>query len=205
MVDYSTTVKNYLSNNGLSLKKLLALIRHVEEVEQDHDALNDALMLKECFEGLPTLEKPAAEIKPISQKQPNDAFQKAYDAIIAADGKLEAVRLQGRSFTMSDMNYMKDLRVNVWGPQAKAETISGDATEANYAVKMTRIRTGEVKYFSAPWVAAMFVNGYILRTRSPKEGKSINTTMKEMGRNPNNFCGYRCEIKMPIEVNEEGE
>ena len=205
MVDYSTTVKSYLSNNGLSLKKLLALIRHVEEVEQNHDALNDALMLKECFEGLPTLEKPAAEIKPISQKKPNDAFQKAYEAIIAVDGKLEAIKLQGRSFTKADNDYMKDLRVNVWGAQAKAETISGDATEENHMVKMTKIRTGEVKYFSSPWVAAMFVNAYILRTRSCKEGKAINTTMKEMGRNPNNFCGYRCEIKMPIEANEEGE
>lgn len=199
MVDYSNTVKSYLSTNGLALRKLVALIRQVEEVEQEHDALKDAMMLKECFEGLDTLEKPAAEIKPISQKKPNDEFQKAYDAIIAVDGKLEAIKLQGRSFIKADHDYMRDLRVNVWGAQAKIETIFGDATEENYVVKMTKIRTGEVKYFSSPWVAAMFVNAYILRTRSCKEGKAINTTMKEMGRNPNNFCGYRCEIKMPIE------
>ena len=202
MVDYSNTVKSYLSSNGLSLKKLLALVRHVEEVNQDHDALNDALMLKECFEGLPTLERSAAEIKPISQKKPNDEFQKAYDAIVAADGKLEPLRLQGRSFTKDDNDYMKSLRTEVWGTQSKAEDISGDATADEYMVKMTKIRTGEIKYFSSPWVAAMFVNAYILRTRSCKEGKAINTTMKEMGRNPNNFCGYRCEIKMPIEKGE---
>jgi DNA polymerase III epsilon subunit-like protein len=194
MVDYSTTVKNYLSTNGLSLKKLVALIRHVEEVEQDHDALNDAMMLKECFEGLDSLDKPVYSDLPKTKKQSkNKAFEEAYQRLIDENGLLEPVRLQGHDFTEADKKYLKDLRCTSWG-QVPAETISGDADETNYGVKLTHIKTGAVKYFSTPWVAAMFFNAYILKARSSKQPKVLNTTMKEMGRNPNNFAGYRCEI-----------
>ena len=205
LVDYSNTVKNYLSTRGLALKKLVALIRHVDEIEQKHDALDDALMLKECFEGLDTLDKgflatPPA-VKPTEVANCNSAFQVAYQQMIDENGLLTPVKMQGVNLTAEDKHYLKTLRCATW-EKMSADEVPGDATEENYAVKMTHIKKGHVKYFSTPTVAAMFLNGYILKSRSPKETKALNSTMKEMGRNPNNFCGYRCELKN-IEANEE--
>lgn len=192
LVDYSETVKRHLATCGLSLKKLVALIRHVDEVEQNHDALNDAMMLKECFDGLNTL---SPEVVPVKQTNSNNSkFVLAYEQMIAENGELTPIKVVGRTYTIAEKTYMRKLRLETWG-QVKAEEITGDADETNYAVKLTHIRTGAVKYFSEMWVAAMFFNGYILKTRSPKQDKAINATMKEFARNPNNFCGYRCEIK----------
>lgn len=196
LVDYSNTVKNYLSTRGLSLKKLVALIRHVDEVEQNHNALDDAMMLKECFEGLDTLEKPAPTVTMKEPAKCNTEFQKAYQQMVDENGLLTPIKMQGVTLTQQDKAYLKKLRCETWG-QIPAEEVPGDATEENYVVKLTHIKKGFVKYFSTPTVAAMFLNGYILKSRSPKETKALNDTMKEMGRNPNNFCGYRCEFKFP--------
>lgn len=209
LIDYSATVKSYLSTRGLALKKLVALIRHVEEVEQKHDALDDAMMLKECYEGLDTLDKDTFMAEPIPTKQLdvtkcNTAFQDAYHQLVNENGELTPVKMQGRGYTTAEKDYLKHLRMDVWG-QVKAEDISGDCSDKDWQVKLTHIRTGAVKYFTAPWVAAMFFNGYILKSRSPKDSKSLNTTMKEMARNPNNFCGYRCEIIFENKEVKEGE
>ena len=206
MVDYSAVVKNHLATCGLSLKKLVALIRHVDDVEQKHDALDDAMMLKECYEGLGTISKDEFQsIRQVEVTKCNTAFQEAYNQIIDENGKLSPVRMSGRNFTVEDKTYLKNLRMNVWGHQAKVETITGDASEDDWQVKLTHIRTGDVKYFTAPWVAAMFFNGYILNGRSPKDSKSLNGTMKEMANNPNNFCGYRCELSFKNKEVKEGE
>lgn len=103
LVDYSAVVKTYLSTRGLSLKKLVALIRHVDEVEQNHDALDDAMMLKECYEGLTTLDKDAfmSELTPVRQTEItkcNTAFQEAYDKLIDENGKLTPAKLPKHIF-----------------------------------------------------------------------------------------------------------
>ncbi len=203
MVDYSNTVKNYLSVNGLSLKKLVALIRHVEAVEQDHDALADALMLKECFEGLNTLEKPEPVIKPIINKGGHPTFQAAFTQLVNEQGLLQPVKLIGREYSLEEVRYLRKLRLEDWGA-VKAADVTGDANETNWKVKLTHIKTGAVKYFTEPWVAAMFFNGYVLTGRSPKAPKSLNATMKEMAGCPNNFGGYRCELRYEVS-NKEGE
>ena len=207
MVDYSNTVKTYLFNRGLALKKLVALIRHVDEIEQKHDALDDALMLKECFEGLDSLDRsafmPTPAIKTVDNSK-NSEFNQAFQQMVNEQGMLEPVKLQGVDLSVADKNYLKKLRMEVWG-QIPAEEVPGDATEENYMVKMTHIKKGHVKYFSTPTVAAMFLNAYILSSRSCKETKALNNTMKEMGRNPNNFCGYRCELRMNNIETKEGE
>lgn len=207
LVDYSNTVKNYLSARGLALKKLVALIRHVDEIEQKHDALDDALMLKECYDGLDTLDKGLLAAPPViktsNPAKCNSAFQIAYQQMIDENGLLTPIKLQGIDLSPETKQYLKTLRCVTWAKMS-AEEVPGDATEENYAVKLTHIKKGIVKYFSTPTVAAMFLNGYILKSRSPKETKALNNTMKEMGRNPNNFCGYRCEFKMSTtEENKE--
>ena len=207
LIDYSNTVKNYLFNRGLTLKKLVALIRHVDEVEQCHDALDDALMLKECFEGLDTLDRNAFAPIPIIRTvevSKNSEFAQAFQQLVDENGLLEPVKLQGVNLTVQEKDYLKKLRLETWG-QIAAEDVPGDATEENYMVKMTHIKKGLVKYFSTPIVAAMFLNGYILKSRSPKETKALNNTMKEMARNPNNFCGYRCELRINDIETKEGE
>ena len=193
LVDYSAVVKSYLSTKGLSLKKLVALIRHVDEVEQNHDALDDAMMLKECYEGLDTLSKDVLVTMPTPvSKTPNTEFAEAYGKLIDEGGQLPSIKMNGRDFSMDDLNYLKQLRAN-WG-DVKADVIPGDGDAEHWHTKLTHIRTGEVKYFSEPWVAAMFFNRYVLKGRSSKAPKTLNSTMKEMARHPNNFGGYRCEI-----------
>lgn len=199
LVDYSTTVKSYLATQGLSLKKLVALIRHVDTVEQNHDALDDALMLKECYEGLDTLEKPVLVEKPIASVAKNSDFQKAYQKLIDEQGNLTPIKLQGVDISTEERHYLKTLRCDTWG-QIPAEEVPGDATEENYVVKLTHIKKGYIKYFSSLHVAAMFFNEYVLKGRSPKDTKALNTTMKEFARHPNNFGGYRCEIKVEENV-----
>lgn len=197
MVDYSAVVKKYLSTRGLSLKKLVALIRHVDEVEQNHDALDDAMMLKECYEGLDTLNKDILMPEPTPNRQSqymngNSVFAEAYNKLIEEFGELQSVNMSGHIFSMEDRAYLKQLRTD-W-INTKAEDISGDGDSENWKTKLTHIRTGAVKYFSEPWVAAMFFNNRVMTKRSSKEPKAINGTMKEMAKNPNNFGGYRCEI-----------
>ena len=207
LVDYSNTVKSYLFNRGLALKKLVALIRHVDEIEQRHDALDDALMLKECYEGLDTLDRSAFAPTPVVRTvdaSKNSAFNQAFEQLVNEEGKLEPIKLQGVTLTTEDKEYLKKLRCDVWG-QIPAIDVPGDANEENYMVKMTHIKSGVVSYFTTPTVAAMFLNGYILKSRSPKETKALNNTMKEMARNPNNFCGYRCELRMNDVETKEGE
>jgi hypothetical protein len=204
MVDYSTVVKNYFSTHNLALKKLVALVRHVDEVEQCHDALDDALMLKERYEGLHTLDKNSLSTISVSPKKKNTSFEQAYQQPIDEGGMLTPIKLQGRDISQQEKQYMKTLRCETWGGLSVDE-VMGDATEQNYIVKLTHIKKGAVKYFSSLSVAAMFFNTFHLRTRSPKETKALNNTMKEYARNPNNFCGYRCEIKLKEGlVNDDG-
>lgn len=194
LVDYSAVVKSYLSTRGLALKKLVALIRQVDEVEQNHDALDDAMMLKECYEGLNTLDKDslANAPTPIKLAPNNTAFAEAYNKLIEECGQLASIKLPGHIFTQDERVYLKQLRAEWIG--VKAEDVIGDATAENYHTKLTHIRSGAVKYFSEPWVAAMFLNRCVLTGRSSKDPKAINATMKAMANNPNNYGGYRCEI-----------
>lgn len=197
MVDYSAVVKKYLSTRGLSLKKLVALIRHVDEVEQNHDALDDAMMLKECYEGLDTLDKDILMPEPTPIRQSlgancNSAFTEAYNKLIDECGQLQSIKMAGHTFNKEEVDYLKQLRRD-W-VDVKEKDFQGDATAENWNAKLTHIRTGAVKYFTEPWVAAMFLNRYVMTKRSSKDLKALNTTMKEMARNPNNFGGYRCEI-----------
>lgn len=178
LINYAKNVRAYFSSNDISLKKLVALVRHVDEVEQKHDVMDDAMMLKECFDGLNTLDK---SVVPEASRK-------------VVKGDLKPMKLSGVCFTKEQMDYLKNLRTVQWGCGVKADKINGDTTEENWEVKLTHIYTGAVKYFSAPWVAAMFLNGYVRTGRSSKKQSDINKTMKEMASNPNNYSGYRCEI-----------
>lgn len=59
LIDYSSVVKNYLCTNQIALKKVVALIENTDEVEQRHDALEDAEMLRKVVENLQTKCTPA--------------------------------------------------------------------------------------------------------------------------------------------------
>lgn len=151
-------------------------------------------LLVDYSEGLVTLDKDALANAPapIKQASSNNAFNEVYNKLIEEQGKLSSVKMAGRDFTQQDRVYLKQLRTE-WA-NVKAADVSGDATAENYHAKLTHIRTGAVKYFSEPWVAAMFLNRCVLSGRSSKDPKSINATMKAMGVNPNNYGGYRCEF-----------
>lgn len=183
LIDYSITVKSYMSKK-MSLAKVIATIRNIENVDQTHDALDDAMMLKECHEGLTSINVETTTLH-------HGSFEESYRKIIKESGKLEPIILSSRMFSADDEAYLKGLR-REWSGK-KAADICGDCSDKNWHTKLTHIRTGAVKYFTEPWVAAMFINYFVIR-RSSKKLKGVNTTMKEMARNPNNFAGYRCEI-----------
>lgn len=127
-------------------------------------------------------------------------FADAYDELVEKFGLLPSVRMSGHVFTREHLEYLKCLR-RTWGDM-KAIDIPGDGDDEIWRVKLIHIRTGIVKYFTEPWVAAMFFNRYVITARSSKNPKALNITMKEMARNPNDFGGYRCEIIHEIKEEE---
>lgn len=190
LVDFSKTATAHLGIKSISLKNLVTLVRH-EDVVQKHDALDDAVMLKECYEKLDTLEK--ADSKPEPVKIVKNNMLEASAKLIEAFGELPSIKIHGHGFVQWEIDYLKGLR-SKWR-DIKLDDFLGDGTPDNWKAKLTKISTGEVTYFTEPWVAAMFINYYILAKRSSKDLKVVNATMKEMALNPNMFAGYRSEFK----------
>lgn len=52
LIDYAPEVASYLCSGKIALKKVVALIENAEEIEQKHDALEDAEMLRNVVENL---------------------------------------------------------------------------------------------------------------------------------------------------------
>ena len=59
LTDYALEVAKYLCSGRIALKKVVALIEETDEVEQRHDALEDAEMLRKVVENLQTKCTPA--------------------------------------------------------------------------------------------------------------------------------------------------
>lgn len=177
LVDYSTIVKQHLSTNGIALKKLVALIRHIDEVEQKHEALEDAYMLKECFDGLDSiipekLPKKEEPVKIVLEDVPATGF----------------IPMTGSPKVIEKLNALR----SSWGGQ-KRQDVKGNGDENNYVVKMTK-EGFETKYFTSYTAAAVFLLTFHISSKSPKKPSNINETIKQMIKNPN-FCGYIYEFK----------
>lgn len=187
MVDYSPLVKQHLAVKGISLKKLTALVRHVESVEQNHDALDDAYMLKECFEGLGDL---TPEDVPVPASTPAEPGPRATDDLPKLNYKGRQCRTH---ITRATIKTLATVRA-AWASTGNWKNSTGDATEENYAVKMIHNKTGQTLYFSSLPVCATYVSMKLTSTSCTKP-EVLHTRINNILNNPNNYKGFYFEIK----------
>lgn len=168
LIDYSTIVKQYLCTNSIALKKVVALIEDTDEVEQRHDALEDAEMLRKVVENLQTkctpadakklaTMKSAPKVKPQTKKTP--------DIFLSWDG------------------YKK----------FKANTF---ADETNYTIKC--ISNAGVKYFDSINTATLWAIKYVAGGTSPKNPnciKKVQSKIKSAINLGQTYCGFKWEKK----------
>lgn len=167
LVDYSVVVKQYLQTSQIALKKVVALIKDKDEVEQRHDALEDAEMLRTVVENLQTkctsadaeklaTMKSSTKIKPKTKKAP-DIFR-------SWDG-------------------YKKFEANTF------------ANETNYMIKC--ISDSGVKYFDSFDTATLWAIKYVAGGTSPKNPNCIKKVQNKIKNAINNnglYCGFNWEV-----------
>lgn len=164
LIDYSTIVKQYLCTERVALKKVVALIEDVDEVEQSHDALEDAEMLRKVVENLQTKCTPAdAEKLTTMKSEPKPGRKKAPEIFVNWPNK----------------------------PSEKflANTL---ADETNYIIKCAS--SEGAKYFDSLDTAALWIIKYLARGLSPKNIGHINNVKSRLGqviRNDAKYFGFK--------------
>lgn len=144
LIDYALIVKEYLCINQVALKKVVALIENKEEIEQRHDALEDAEMLRTVVENLQTKCKPTDASKLANMKStPKPSINKngVSNIFYSWDGK--------RKF--------------------KANTL---ANQNNYKIKCWIGK--DVKYFNDIEIAVLWTIKYFAQGKSPKKENDLN-------------------------------
>lgn len=193
LVDYSKEVKHYFSVQGLALRKLVTLVRHEDEViHQDHDALEDAFMLKECFGRLEEINRDDDSTLAIMQKPSPKIGKKT--PLNLGPTLLRIPKNEILTPVSAELKaYLTTLRTVTW-KNLNRDTCMGDATEETGKVKLTDVYVGTVRYFSCTHAAALYVNMMVRSCKSTKNMNALSDTVVEMFASPNNFCKFRCEL-----------
>jgi DNA polymerase III epsilon subunit-like protein len=178
LVDYSSTVKSYLSVKQIALKKVVALIEDADEAVQSHNALEDAEMLRKV-------------VKELQAKcTPEDVEKLATIKSTPKPGKKK----------LPDICYH-------W-PSDRKKRYDADtrATEDNYMCKCVDQSGQHIKYFDSVETAAIWLIRYNMTSgrtfkREGDIAKVIESIVKgvENGKQP---YGFAWEIK---EENNETE
>lgn len=168
LIDYSVTVKHYLCTKQIALKKVVALIEKTDEVEQRHDALEDAEMLRKVVENLQTKCSPAdVERLEIMKSTEKPTKRKA------------------PSIFLSWPNRPKDKFI--------ADTL---ADEINYTVKCES--GSAIKYFNNIDTATLWAIKYLMQGKSPKKTSDIDAIKYRISNaitSGNRYCGFYWETK----------
>lgn len=160
MIDYATEVAKYFASNGaIALKRVFAVIRE-KEIEQNHDALEDAVMLKIVFEKLKDKCVPGDK-----DKLPPPTPKKSSDKTILPD------------YVISWCN----------GKGMKAFGVDTFADETNYKIKATRLHTAETKYFNDIDTAAFWLIRFFGVHRSVKNKSHIEGAKQLIVNNKKKF------------------
>lgn len=166
LIDYSSVVKDYLCTGQIALKKVVALIEETDEVEQRHDALEDAEMLRKVVENLQTKCTPAdAEKLATMKSEPKPGRKKAPEIFVNWSGK------------PSD-KYL-------------ANTLA-DGT--NYVIKCAS--SDGAKYFDSLDTATLWIIKYLAKGLSPKNIGHINNIKSRLGnaiRHNTKYFGFKWE------------
>lgn len=167
LIDYSSVVKDYLRTNQIALKKVVALIEDTDEVEQRHDALEDAEMLRKVVENLQTKCTPADAEKLATMKSApkiKPKTKKAPDIFRSWDGH-------------------KKFEANTF------------ADETNYTIKC--ISDAGVKYFDSIDTATLWAIKYVAGGTSPKNPNCIQKVQKKIKNaiynHEQTYCGFKWE------------
>lgn len=164
LIDYSQQASKFLHSDVLSLKKLYTLIKE-EEIQQRHDALEDAEMLRFISQNLTKKDISAealAQVKALSPPKPTkkkapDFYQEWCDGL----------KYQFFVDTFAD----KD----------------------NYTLCCSK--GGNVKYFNDYEVAALWcIKYHLVIHRSPKQESDVKAVIKNIKHDPKAF-GYNWEEK----------
>jgi inhibitor of KinA sporulation pathway (predicted exonuclease) len=167
LIDYSSVVKEYLCTSSIALKKVVALIEETDEVEQRHDALEDAEMLRKVVENLQTKCTPADAEKLKSMKSaPKPGKRKAPEIFISWSGKP--------------------------GDRFKADTLADDT---NYNIKCES--NDGLKYFDNIDTATLWVIKYLIKGKSPKKTGDVDSIRHKIKMAIQNdrqsYCGFKWE------------
>ena len=166
LVDYSPIVMQYLQTQRVALKKVVALIEHKDEVEQNHDALADAEMLRMVVENLQTKCTPAdadklAAMKSVPKVKPQT--KKVPDIFLSWDG-------------------CKKFEANTF------------ANETDYMIKCGS--DAGVKYFDSLDTATLWAIKYVAGGTSPKNPNSVKKVQSKIKYAINHgqtYCGFKWE------------
>lgn len=160
LIDYAPTVRKFFSASGdLSLRKVYMLIKSYNEMEQKHDALEDALMLQTIVENLYEVCKP--EDKDILSALPS---QKIKLKPTPGPGSIEVP------------SYFLEWNA---GTKKEANTF---ADENNWKYCGVNDK-GDILYFNDITIAAMYIIKFSGRKLSPKRKGDINKVIKAINSN----------------------
>jgi inhibitor of KinA sporulation pathway (predicted exonuclease) len=169
LIDYAPEVANYLCYGKVALKKVVALIEDVDEVEQSHDALEDAEMLRKVVENLQTKCTPADAEKLATMKSaPRPGRKKAPEIFVNWPNKPN--------------------------DRFKANTF---ADETNYIIKCES--SDGIKYFDNIDTATLWVIKYLIKGKSPKKASDMDSIRHKIKmaikNNRQSYCGFKWEEK----------
>ena len=176
-IDFASPVKKYFkASSDFSLRKVYMLINSKTELVQKHDALEDALMLKNVAENLYKKCKPEdkEQLAAIpSQKRPETNSKRAPEIFIQ------------------------------WNDFSKWEA---PTCEKDWVVKAKDQHTDRVKYFSDYETASLWVIKYGGTKLSPKNQEHINKVIKSiLSSIENNKCRYNCYWECNSNSEKKGE
>ena len=158
IIDYATTVKKFfVVKHDLALRKVYMLIKSKEELEQKHDALEDALMLQEVVSNL------------YNKCKPEDK-----ETIMALPSQKKPKSGKGAP----------DIFVS-WNNQSKWEAKT-ECDENNWVFRCTDVLNGGQKYFKDITTAALWVIKYIVNNKSPKKIDDVQSVAKNILNSYNN-------------------
>lgn len=188
LIDYSRDVKQYFGMvHPLALKKVVALIEKEQEIEQKHNALEDALMLREVVSHLDEITESREMLKtffPNNFKTTNQNNNNNSNNITVKP--------------LWNKNRKKAPKfVQEWQEKNKFDVCTF-ADESNYVVKCwIEDQEDYVKYFDSQETACIWTN-FFLKNTSTKRAYEVNLTNKNImkaSRKKTTYCNFYWEVK----------
>lgn len=170
LVDYMPVVRKFFqSKNGIALRRVYILMQQ-EDVIQHHDALEDAMMLKEVCDNL------------VNKCRPED---KEKLASIPSTHRPKSKKRAPEIYRSWSDSFNDRMNMDTLG------------TKEKYNIKATDDE-GNTKYFNSTYTAALWLIKYYIKGISPKKDESIkNIKNKIISAADNNkkYCGFEWRVK----------